>query len=69
MKLVKILSKCTILKDEPLSPFFKFLSQNPVKLIKMYNRKNCAQRPKSRVMRSSDLQLEHFEGQDRVTYI
>ena len=46
MKLVKILSKCTILKDEPLSPLFKFLSQNPVKLIKMYNRKNCAQRPK-----------------------
>ena len=70
MKSVKILTKCTILKGEPLSAIFRFFV---LESSETYHRcitgKIMLSVRKSRVIRSSYLELEHFEGQDRVTYL
>ena len=70
MKSVKTLTKCTILKGEPLSAIFNFFISKSGETYHRYKTgRNMLSARKSRVIRSSDLELEQFEVQDRVTYV
>ena len=70
MKSVKTLTKCTILKGEPLSAIFNFfISESGETYLRCITGTIMLNARKSRVIRSSDLELEHFEGQDTVTYV
>ena len=69
-KSVKILTKCTILKGKPSSAIFKFfVSESGETYQRGIAGRITLSARKSRVIRSSDLELEHFEGKDRVTYV
>ena len=70
MKFVRRLKKCTILKAEPLSAIFELVvSESSETSHRCITTRMMLSARKSRVTASSHLELEHFEGQCRVTYI